>query len=83
MGRVVIDGLPKLLRRIKGHSISLRDSIRLGEIRVGLLPVQHVDEVEETVQHGHHQVGHAQVYQKVVRDGPHPPVGCNKCDIKC
>lgn len=68
MGHEVIDGPPKLLYRIKGHAISLWGHIRLGVIRGGLLPVQHVDEVEETVQHSHQQVGHAQVYQKVVCD---------------
>jgi hypothetical protein len=40
-------------------------------------PVQHIYEIEDAVEHGHEQVGDAQVHQEVVGDRAHPAVRCN------
>lgn len=45
------------------------------EVAKGPVVVEQEDEVEDTVQGGHEQVGHAQVQQVVVGDCPHPPMG--------
>ena len=39
------------------------------------VPVLHEDEVEDGVEARHHEVRHAQVYQKVVGHVAHPPMG--------
>ena len=55
------------------------DADEVGELAVGVAvgPVieQHVGEVEDDVESGHHRIGDGKVHQEIVGDGAHPAVG--------
>jgi hypothetical protein len=47
------------------------------EPQKGYSPVEHVHEIEDAVEYGHEQIGHAQIHQEVVSNCAHPSVRCS------